>query len=116
DQSLLAIDHARDAEAHSLHLGEGHPRRAAGRLRGAEHCLRDLRRLLREQAVFLLSEHVTRGIDHRGANAHAAQIDAELELVSLHGTAAMLAGLRPLARVRPALCGSPALSLRSDAR
>jgi hypothetical protein len=76
------LHHARHADPHALHLGEGQPCRAARRLRRAHHRFRHLGRLAREQPVLLLPEHVTDGIDHRGAHVGAAKVDAQVQLVT----------------------------------
>jgi len=37
--------------------------------------------------MFLLAEHVPGHVNHRGADVHAAQVDAEVQLVALHDRA-----------------------------
>ena len=79
------LDPAGHAHAHALHLAERHSRRAAGRLGRAHDGFGHLWRLARQQPVLLLPEHMAAHIDDRGAHVGAAQIDADVELVTLHG-------------------------------
>jgi hypothetical protein len=99
DDAGPLLDLSSDTDPERVRFAERQPCRSARGFCGANDCLGDLRRFLRESAMPLLSENAARGVDHRGPHVAAAQVDADSHVVARsHGARKLI---RPSARFAP---------------